>query len=487
MDKCAISPFSTEIGERVYKIAEKTVDEYSMYRQLDRGVIVGLSGGKDSVALLYFLLELRRRRTYFNIVAVHINHMIRGAEADRDESFARTLAESLGVECITVKADVPTLAKELSIGTEEAARRVRYAEFNRILAMRSDVAAIAVAHNATDNLETVIFNMFRGSGASGAAGIRPVRDNIIRPLIDVDQSMILELLDTAGAEYVVDSTNLESAYTRNFIRHNVVEQIRKFSNNPEKSVMRLSRHLRLDDDYISSVADDFLNSHDVLYSSDLLGLHDAVFARLMLKFAAERNSSLEEVHILNIRRLLDDGDFSLSIPNNLRFVCERGVCKIIDDVKDDVAFSVELNEGITSLNGFDADVYLYRKGYKENYPNIYKNAIHADLSSAIIVGRLCFRSRKDGDTIYYSSHTHKLRKIFNDFKIPLSERKDVLILCDDKGVVWIPGLAVRDDGACASEDYEIELLLGGADGDFSKRVRTVSEYRINARRKENNK
>ena len=299
--------------------------------------------------------------------------------------------------------------------------------------------------------------------------------------------MILELLDTSGVEYVVDSTNLETAYTRNFIRHNVLSEIRKISHDPEKAVMRMSRHLRLDNEYINSVADEFFSSHVVLYSADLLELHDAVFARILLKYAAEYNSSLEEVHILNIRRLLENGDFSLSIPNNLRFVCERGVCKILDDIKDDTEFCIDINAGFTSLDGFDSDVYLYRKGCKEIYPNIYKNVMHADLSSAIIVGKLCFRSRKDGDTIYYGAHTHKLRKIFNDFKIPLSERNDVLMLCDDKGVVWIPGLAVRDDGARTDGGYEIDLLIGRDDADLSKRVRTVSEYRINAQRKENNK
>ena len=488
MDKFAISPFSTEFGEQVYKIAKKTVDEYGMYEHFSRGVLVGLSGGKDSVALIHFLLELRRRETYFNVVAVHINHMIRGEEADRDEQFSKFLANSLGVEFISLRIDVPMLAKQMSIGLEEAARRARYEAFGKIISERSDVASIAVAHNATDNLETVLFNMFRGAGANGVSGIRPVRDNIVRPLIDVDKDTILKLLDNCGVKYVTDSTNDETAYTRNFIRHNIVERIREISSNPEQAVSRMSRHLRLDNEYINSVADDFLNRHKTLCTSDLLKLHYAVFARVALKFAAESGSSLEETHILSIHKLLGAGDFSYSIPGALRFVCERGVCKILPETDDESDIFIPVSIGITTLNGFGADFNLYRAGLRKDSSNVYSNVIRADLSSAIIEGNLYFRSRKDGDTLFYAGHTHKLRKIFNDFKIPLSERKNVLLLCDERGIVWIPGLAVRDDGVAPNSDRLIaELLIKEQSSASVKQIRTVSEYRINVSRKENNR
>lgn len=486
MDKRALSPFSSELGEQIYKVARKTIDEYSMYPLISRGVLVGLSGGADSVLLLHFLVELRHREGHFPIVAVHINHMIRGEEADRDESFSRLLAEELGVEFLSVRVDVPSIAKANSVGLEEAARNVRYSEFGEILSSRNDISAIAVAHNATDNLETVLFNIMRGAGTNGASGISPVRDNILRPLIDVDKASIIELLDSCGVAYVTDSTNLETEYTRNFIRHNVIGPLREVFSSPEQSASRLSRHLRVDDAFISSVADDFLKSNPKLYAADLLDLHEAVFARVVMKFAAENSSNIEEIHIFNIRRLLSGGDFSLSIPGGVRFVCERGVCKILPDRQKDIEnFNFPVSLGLSSLGDLDADIYLYNGENEEISLNVYKNSIHADISSAIISGDLYMRPRMDGDTIFYGGHTHKLRKIFTDFKIPLSERKYVLLLCDDKGVVWIPGLAVRDDGGGAR--LFARLLLGKGETLPQKRVHTISEYRINTSRNENNK
>ncbi len=489
MDKCMSSPFSSEKGEQIYKSARKTVEEYSMYPLLLRGVLVGLSGGADSVALLHFLVELRRREEYFPIVAVHINHMIRGDEANRDECFSEALASELGVEFLSCRVDVPKMAKERSLGIEEAARNARYSEFRKIISSRNDIDTIAVAHNSSDNLETVLFNIMRGSGSNGASGIEPVRDNIIRPLIDIDKASILEMLNICGIQYVTDSTNLDTDYTRNFLRHKVVLPIRELFSSPEKAVSRMSRNLRSDNEFINSVADDFIKSHEKIYASDLLQLHTSVFARVVMRLAAEHSSSLEEIHILSIRKLLSGGDFSVSIPGGVRFCSERGVCEILPEKSsDDDILNFPLKFGMNRLGDFDADVCLYNEKNRETSLNVYKNSIHAELSSAIIHGELYMRSRTRGDTIFYSGHTHKLRKIFTDLKIPMSERKYVLLLCDDKGVVWIPGLAVRDDGNTGDNGtLKVELLLGKGDGASKKRVHTVSEYRINTSDNENNK
>ncbi len=489
MDKHTASPFTSEIGEQIYKTARRTVDDYSMYPLISRGVLVGLSGGADSVALLYFLLELRRREGHFPILAVHINHMIRGDEANRDESFSRELAEELGVEFLSVRVDVPTIAESSSLSIETAARNARYSEFSKIISSRNGVSSIAVAHNATDNLETVIFNIMRGSGTNGASGITPVRDNIVRPLIEVDKESIVKMLDVAAITYVTDSTNFETEYTRNYIRHNVIKPLRGLFLSPEQSASRLSRNLRADEDFISSVADEFLKNNQNLRAKELMMLHDAVFARVIIKLAARHSSSVEELHILNIRRLLPHGDFSVSIPNGVRFVCDRGLCKILTDRKSvGSALHIPVKLGLTSLCDFDADIYLCDGKNEEISLNVYKNSIHADLSSAIIVGDLYMRTRLEGDTIFYGGHTHKLRKIFTDFKIPLTERENVLLLCDEKGIVWIPGLAVRGDvstgeGTC----LKVRLLLGKGNCSPEKPVRTISDYRINVSRNENNK
>ena len=192
IDRNLIANFFESDGKDVFENALKTLRQNNMEELISGGVLVGLSGGADSCMLLYFLLEYRRRcGGDFSIVAAHLNHMIRGEEADRDEAFCHSLCNSLGVELIAIKFDVPAYALDNSLGIEEAARNVRYSHFEKIISSRNDLGCIAVAHNLSDSAETVLFNILRGCGTRGAGGIRPVRDNIVRPLINLSKSDIL--------------------------------------------------------------------------------------------------------------------------------------------------------------------------------------------------------------------------------------------------------------------------------------------------------
>ena len=208
IDNQAISNFFSETGNKIYNTACQTIVECSMVDYLNNGVLVGLSGGADSVCLLCFLLEYKKRNGLdFNIVAAHINHGIREGEADRDQQFCKDLCESLNVELIIKGYPVPMLAKSCGAGIEETARFVRYSAFSNIISGRNDISTIAVAHNMSDNAETVLFNILRGSGAKGAGGIAPIRDNIIRPLIKTQKNIIDKALTEFGIPFVVDSTN----------------------------------------------------------------------------------------------------------------------------------------------------------------------------------------------------------------------------------------------------------------------------------------
>ena len=489
MDNRDNSLFSLDCAQAVYESAASAIDEYGMSDQLRSGVLVGLSGGADSVMLLHFLIEYRKRNFDFPIIAVHVNHNIRGDEAKRDAEFARELADSLGVEFILSSVDVPVMAKELSIGVEEAARDARYSEFARILSGRNDISAIAVAHNSTDNLETVLFNIMRGAGARGAAGIPPVRDNIIRPLINVSKGDICKLLNEAEVEYVTDSTNLSTDYTRNFLRHSVIESLRSVFDSPEDSASRLSRNLRCDDDCLYDIAHQYIAQHPTICDKDLAQLHDAVFARVIILLAHNHNCSVEYTHIRSIREHIGSGDFSISLPSGMRFVCERGSCSIQDDKREsrcDDTFL--LTDGRIDISGYDADLYVVDGDKKEISRNVYKFSIQASLSSAIIVGMLHVRFKRDGDTVFYGGHTHKLKKVFCDLKIPKSKRDLIPLLCDDNGVVWAPGLAVRDDSPDPADKNSLSAILCIGKGDIlsEKRAYAISEFRINTKNKENN-
>lgn len=461
INRALLSDFFSGGGSKLYNRCLETVREYSMQERLSSGVLVGLSGGADSVMLLCFLLEFRRREDLeFPIVCVHINHGIRGEEADNDEAFCAELCKLLDVELYTKKYDVPVLAKEQGLGLEEIARNVRYSCFGEIISSRDDLSAIAVAHNMSDNAETVIFNLMRGSGARGAGGIRPVRDNIIRPLIKLEKSDIISALEEFGIPYVTDSSNLSSDYTRNYIRHEIIPRLDRVTDNPVGMLYRFSENIRRDDDYIYSVAFEFLRDRRMVSNKELSELHYSVFVRVLSLMAAENSGSISAKIASDIHALLSKDNFSYSLIGPAVFICERGNCFVSDSAEDSLDFNFEIGEGINHLNSLKADFILSKEKVEKTYLNVYKKSIQANLSSVIISGSLYLRPKKDGDTIYYGGMTHKLKKLFSDRKIPVSKRKRIPILCDDNGVVWVPGFGVRDDCVPEEKREDKYVILG---------------------------
>ena len=246
-----VEGFFATVGSHIYEVADRTVEELSMEQYIHSGVVVGLSGGADSVLLLCFLIEYRRRNHLdFTICASHVNHGIRGEEAYLDEEFCKDLCERLDIEIIVDRYPIPEIAERFKMSIEEAARWRRYSSFERIIYGRNDMGCVAVAHNMSDNAETVIFNILRGSGARGAAGIRPVRDNIIRPLIRISKKDILSAMNESKIPYVTDSTNLVDDYTRNYIRHVVIPSFERVASDPERIISRFSENMRSDVDFI---------------------------------------------------------------------------------------------------------------------------------------------------------------------------------------------------------------------------------------------
>ncbi len=443
--------FSSYVGNQLFSKIENTISEHNMKEKLKSGVLVGFSGGPDSVMLLSFLIEFRDRYGEFPIVLVHINHLIRGVEADRDEAFSADFAKALNISFICKKIDVPALSKEFGAGIEETARNARYGEFANIISSRNDIDCIAVAHNATDNAETVIFNMLRGAGTKGASGIPPVRENIIRPLIDICKEDIVSILDDFDIPYVIDSTNSEQDYTRNFIRGKILPLFKEITPNPEKNIGRLSRNLRYDDLYLQNIASDFLGNKKRIITKDLASLHRSILHRVLSKMVEPYSVTLTEKHIEAIEELLAKDNFRVSLPGGLSFFSESGVSYISDADLTDIDYEYMLTEGKNMISDFGAEIYISSAPVDKIFLNVNKNSIQVDISSAIIDGRLFIRPKKDGDSVFYSGMTHKLKKLFNDRKIPKSMRPLIPILCDEKGVVWVPGFGVRDDKIVSEE------------------------------------
>lgn len=204
----------------------KYIRKNNLIRTEDK-IVVGFSGGADSVSLLLMLNSLKRLLR-IELLAVHVHHGIRGDEADRDEEFCRLLAEGNGISYKSVHVDAPLYAREHGLTEEEAGRLLRYErlrETGKDFFSSGDVL-IAVAHHADDQAETILFNMLRGSGLKGLGGMQPRRDDIIRPLLCVTKQEILSWLEQKNAGYVTDSTNLENDHTRNFIRNAIMPELK---------------------------------------------------------------------------------------------------------------------------------------------------------------------------------------------------------------------------------------------------------------------
>jgi len=440
--------FSSLNGSKIYKRILTTVYTENMSELIDHGILVGFSGGADSVFLLCFLNEYKKRTgKTFPVLAVHVNHCIRGEEANRDEQFAEEFATSLGVEFKAVNINVPAVSKELGIGIEEAARNVRYSCFTDIIHGRNDISAIAVAHNATDNVETVIMNILRGSGISGICGIKPVRDNIVRPLIKISKSEIIALLTEYNIPFVIDSTNTSTDYSRNYVRNEILPLFKRLSNDPEASFTRLTEILRSDFDYLNLQVNNFIcnNGNDRIPASKLRELHPSIQAKVISKLSYEKSGEYpEEKHITALKSLLQTDNFRYSLPGKCDFVCERGICyfskKASENKLSGQIFS--LKKGENKISGTNLTVFV---GETDNSSlNVYNFSIQAQISSDIINDGIFLRFKTNGDAYKYHGMKHKLKKVFNDRNIPSSERELIPILCDSQGILIVPGMSERD-------------------------------------------
>ena len=275
------------------------IEQYQMIKPDDR-VIVGLSGGADSVGLLLLLKEYQTEcqkkspeKNSFLLEAVHVNHQIRGEEANRDETFAKDLCESLGVFCSCYSYPVLELAKKQHLTEEEAGRMVRHRAFETQAKKAKETVKIALAHHRDDLAETMIHNLVRGTGIGGMAGIRPVTEikgiSYIRPLLCVEKEEIKEWLENKNQLWVEDSTNKEASYTRNKIRQNILPQLKELN---EKAVLHLANAAEtflMAEEYIGRNADMMYNRY-VICKKDRTIIKQGLFQedRLMQSYVIQR-------------------------------------------------------------------------------------------------------------------------------------------------------------------------------------------------------
>ncbi len=439
----------------------------------NEGVLVALSGGADSSALLHLLCNLRKKKS-FPLYAAHVNHNIRtelyGNEAARDEDFCRELCAKMGVELFVHSANVPTVAESEGKSLEAAARDVRYEFFASIMKQKG-IRILATAHNADDNFETQLFNLCRGCGIEGICGIPETRfldgegERIaVRPILSATKQEIFELCDAWDIQYVTDSTNFEDDCTRNKLRLNIIPQLKEIFGTPEKSGARLATSAKEDSDFILSEAARFMSEcGGGISQSKLCALHPSV-AKRAIRIGYERSfsASLERVHVEDVLRFASTGkNGSISLPHGALAVFEDRILTFRSDVVEEKAvesYKIALSEGFTPIDGTFFAVCVTKNGSTEQIDE----SIYTPYASAYVnvdIGALYAANRKEGDVILDGGVHKRVKKLMCDKKVPRSDRSSLpLILADDE-IVYVPLCAVSDGIRAKKNNFELKISI----------------------------
>lgn len=438
----------------------------------DSSILVAFSGGADSTALLH-ILKKYTATTGAKLFAAHINHCIRGEEADRDEAFCKSFAEKLGVTFFSLRVDVPKLAEQTGESIETAARRVRYEYFDSIMAEHS-IKILATAHNADDNLETILFNMARGTGLGGLCGIPNYRSCkngvVVRPILNMEKSDIIAYCRENSLHFVTDSTNADTDYTRNKIRAEIIPVMREINSGAVKNAVRMSENLRADSSCLEGLADLFIEELGDDLSIDCKKLCTSpapIVNRAIIKIYDDISGgeTLEYTHICALRQLAERAvpHSSVSLPLNIEGVIENKnlvLRKKQENKPRPDSYETELFAGRNAISQTNCEIFI---GTSHSCENVYKNSILMSLDSDRIVGNLVARERRGGDRIKNGGMSKSIKKLMCDKKIPLELRARIPIICDDNGIVAVPFVALRDgakfDAKKSDTSSKIDLLF----------------------------
>lgn len=452
----------------IVKNIYRAIDDFSMLET--SSVLVGFSGGADSCALLDVLNNLCKTKS-IKLYALHVNHMIRGEEADRDELFCKSFCAERNIPLTIIKKDIPLLAKQQKKGVEECARDFRYACFKEFC-IKEGVERIATAHNANDNTETVIFNLARGSGLKGLCGIPPVRDNIIRPLIYCHKEEIVEYCRQKGIEYMKDSTNDCLDYTRNYIRSNIVPQLGNINKEAIGAISRSSVLLRKDLLALEEVAHSFLDASDEVLKKQPDGIISRVLMHRYKNFGYDP-SVLEEKHISSLVELFKNGNTAdrISLPQKSEAVKEReGIrfCRRQEKPRR-VEENFKLHYGVNEISSLGCrvdiltlDEWKKSKEFIEKNQNVYNLSINAEIFFDTIdrVSSMYCRARMDGDGYRFGGMTRSVKKLLWQKGVSAEDRINYPVICDEEGILFLPGFPLREDfNNKSGEKYIISIYF----------------------------
>lgn len=425
------------------------------------GVIVGLSGGADSVFLLLALTKLQKRWN-LHLRAVHVNHGIRGEEALRDQNFAVSFAESLGVVCEVEQADIPSLSKEWQMTEEEAGRTYRYQCFEK-WREKLGYHKIAVAHHRDDQAETILFQLMRGSSLRGLGGMRPKREAVVRPLLETGRQELEACLETEQISYCMDSTNEQDIYARNLIRHHVIPYLQeKIQPSAVEHITQTGAHLREIMDYIDGQTAE-LYQKLVRRNGTRLFLKEETFKDVsgvlqrelifqMIQELAGQKKDITSTHIEQIQAVFAGGTGKMAVlPYQLR--AEKSYDTLYLYVEEEDSETEEasyLEEEIEILRQYSVLLrgdtlcqVVFEKVSREKLSDYTpKNHCTKCFDYDKMVSMPRFRYPQEGDFLWLDSagKTKKLSRLFIDEKVEKRQRERIIVLAEGHHILWIPAL-----------------------------------------------
>lgn len=427
-------------------------------------VVLGVSGGADSICMLKLLSDLQKRLG-ISLYVLHINHMIRGEEADQDAEFVKKSCTKFKVPHRVINVDVPAIAEEHGLSEEEAGRYVRYSEFSKY-AYEVGASKIAVAHNSNDNAETVLMNLARGTGIKGLGGIAPKRplhedpdeepkkkkgkskepDDImvIRPILCLSRKEIEEFLNENDIKYRNDSTNDSTDYTRNKIRLEIMPLLENINDNAMQNITNASNELASTSEYIEKDVDEAYEEY-VSEKDGKLFLSDEAFAmdpivltgvtRKMIENIAGKLKDITRIHVGDVVSL-SEKQVGKKVDLPYSIVAEREYDGIsMSSETDSSKVDENMKEVVVSFEEDDFD--------KENIEEL-KHTKWLDYDK---IDEMVVRTRKKGDYIVIDADggTKKLKKYFIDEKIPRRERDETLLVADGNHILWVVGYRISED------------------------------------------
>lgn len=464
------------------KRVEDYVLKWDMLKKEDK-VVVGVSGGADSVCLLFVLLELQKKIP-FELIVVHVNHGLRGVDADADEGFVKKICEEKGVPCIVYSKDVEGIANERKQSIEEAGRDVRREVFKKTMEIYEGTK-IALAHHMNDNVETFLMNAVRGAGLKGLGGIKPVAGPFIRPLLCLERRDIEAFLESRRISYCTDETNASDVYLRNRVRNQVIPYMEKEMN--VRAVSHISetmKHLQEIQNFLEELAKKYYGNCVKQEEMGYIVLEKPfaeipeVIRPLVLKEVlvaiCKKEKDLGEIHLQSLMELMKKQvGRQIDLPYGMmaRRIYEGLLVQQALSEKESVPmFKVCFeNTDIQEFRWKDIKIIcrLLDKVPTEEERAQKNNTKWFDYD--IIAEGVCIRTRQAGDyiTIHPDGRTQKIKSFFINEKIPQEKRDEIMLVVDGQHVLWIDDLranCVYQTGKHTKRVLEIQIDKGESYG-----------------------